>query len=97
MEKQIVEFINRRFPVGCEWMNANGFYFAQILKARFHGDIVYDPVDKHFLLWASDGNFYDWSGKRSYSKERKAKLSLWSEYARKDVLQYETIWRNCIK
>ena len=40
MEKQIVDFIQRRFPMDCAWMNGNCFYFAQILASRFVGEIV---------------------------------------------------------
>ena len=97
MEKQIVDFIQRRFPMDCGWMNGNCFYFAQILKARFHGDIVYDPIDGHFLLWAPDGNFYDWTGRREYTEHEKSKFVLWSEYSRKDILDYSHIWRDCVK
>ena len=68
MEERVLDFISRRFPNESNWMNGNCFFFAQILKARFHGDIVYDPIDGHFLLLAPDGQFYDWTGKREYDE-----------------------------
>lgn len=97
MEEKVLEFIKRRFPVDCDWMSGNCYYFAQILKARFHGDIVYDPIDGHFVLWASDGNFYDWTGRREYTKEQQNKLILWHEYKAKDQLHHSHIWRDCVK
>jgi hypothetical protein len=97
MEEQVLEFIKRRFPNDSHWMDGNCFYFAQMLKARFHGDVVYDPIDGHFLFLASDNELYDWTGRRSYTKEERNKMVLWSNYSRKDPLDYEHIVRDCIK
>ena len=97
MENQILDFIKRRFPNDCNWMDGNCFFFAQILRARFHGDVVYDPIDGHFLLWAPDGNFYDWTGKREYDEAYVRKISIWSDYVTKDPLHYSHIWRDCVK
>lgn len=97
MEKEVLEFIHRRFPVDCNWLNGNCYFFAQILTDRFPGDIVYDPIEGHFLFWGYDNNFYDWSGQRTYTKEQIDKFVMWQEYQRKDALHYFHIWRDCVK
>lgn len=97
MEDQILEFIKRRFPNDSHWMDGNCFYFAQILKARFHGDVVYDPIDGHFLFLASDDQLYDWTGKRIYTNEERRKMCLWKDYSLKDPLHHDRIYRDCVK
>lgn len=97
MEEQILEFIKRRFPVDCNWMNGNCYFFAQILASRFGGDVVYDPIDGHFLFLTYANELYDWTGRREYSDEQKRKMVLWSEYSIIDPLHHEHIWRDCIE
>lgn len=42
---EVLEFIHRRFPVDCDWLSGNCFYFAIILKSNFKsGDIYYDVI-----------------------------------------------------
>ena len=97
MEEQILEFIKRRFPNDSHWMDGNCFYFAQILKARFHGDVVYDPIDGHFLFLASDNQLYDWTGRRIYTNEERRKMFLWKDCPLKDPLHHDHIYRDCVK
>lgn len=97
MEKQVLDFIKRRFPQDCNWLDGNCFFFAQILASRFPGDVVYDPIDGHFLFYGNDENFYDWTGRRSYTEEQKSEFILWHNYSTKDCLHYAHIWRDCIK
>lgn len=97
MKKDIIEFINRRFPEESNWMNGNCFYFAQILASRFHGEIIYDPIDGHFLFLASDDQLYDWTGLRIYEKGRRRKMVVWRDYMNKDPLHFQHIWRDCVK
>lgn len=97
MEEKILEFIHRRFPMDCGWMNGNCFYFAKILQARFYGEIVYDPIDGHFLFLATDGNLYDWTGRREYTQEQRRKMFLWRDSASLDAKLHERIVRDCIK
>lgn len=89
---EIVEFIRRRFPVDCDWTTGNCYYFAVILQARFpDGQIVYDPIDGHFLFLYHD-RLYDYKGKaksRSYV--------LWDDYDKYDALQKQVIIRDCIR
>ena len=96
MKDEIVEFIQRRFPFDCNWLNGNCYYFAQILDSRFMGDIVYDPIDGHFLF-LHNNNYYDWSGRREYSKDRVKQFIDWNTYFFKDRLHYNRLWRDCVE
>ena len=97
MEEQVLDFIKRRFPQDCNWLNGNCYYFAEILASRFMGDVVYDPIGGHFLFYGYDEKFYDWTGRRDYTEEQKSKMILWDSYSAKDNLHYRRIWRNCVK
>ena len=97
MEEQILEFIKRRFPQDCHWLDGNCYFFAEILASRFMGDIVYDPIEGHFLFYGYDENFYDWTGRRDYTEEQKKKMVLWKDYFHIDNLHYQHIWRDCVK
>ena len=54
LEEIVLKFIKRRFPVDCNWLSGNCYYFAQILMARF-------PEAK-IILYACSRSFYceDW-------------------------------------
>ena len=97
MEEQILDFIKRRFPNDSHWMDGNCFYFAQILKARFYGEVVYNPINEHFLFLASDNQLYDWTGKRIYTNEERKKMCLWRDYPLKDPFYHDHIYRDCVK
>ena len=97
MEQQVIDFIHRRFPDKSDWMTGNCYFFAQILVSRFSGDIVYDPIEGHFLFYGYDENFYDWSGKRDYTKEQISKFVMWPGYTARDPHHHSRIWRDCIK
>ena len=97
MEAQILDFIKRRFPNDSNWVNGNCYFFAQILANRFVGEVVYDPIDGHFLFWASDNNFYDWTGRREYTAEQRKKMFIWQDGVLKDSLLYGRIRRDCVK
>ena len=104
MNKEILEFIERRFPITdwdyAEWMGQNCYYFARILKARFKGEIWYDLVDGHFLFKQGD-YFYDWTGCRlEYQMDKPEtvdNLVKWSTYKKIDPTHYERITRDVIK
>ena len=98
MKDEILEFINRRFPKDCDWLNGNCFYFAKILQARFSGAIFYDLIDGHFLFYRicndkSKEGFYDYSGKVNPITER---LVSFEEYRDVDHLHWEHIVRDCV-
>lgn len=90
---EVLEFINRRFPVDCDWLTGNCFYFAIILKSNFKsGDIYYDVINGHFIF-LYDGIYYDWSG----MVKPDGVLVKWKDFKNYDPLQYEVIVRDCIK
>jgi hypothetical protein len=48
---EILEFIHRRFPQDCHWLDGNCFWFALILKKRFPNvEIFYFPIQGHFVV-----------------------------------------------
>lgn len=92
MEQKILEFIHRRFPQDCDWINGNCYFFAIILQSSFGGKIYYDVINGHFLA-KIDEFYYDWTGK---SKEFGV-LVEWSKFDEYDQLQKERIIKDCIK
>lgn len=97
MEEQVLDFIKCRFPMDCGWTNGNCYFFAKILESRFIGDVVYDPIDGHFLFYGCDDKFYDWTGRREYTQEQIDKMVLWKTYSFKDSLHYSHVYRDCVK
>ncbi len=89
----IIDFIKRRFPTDCNWLNGNCYYFAQILLARFPcGKIYYDVIDGHFLFCLNN-HFYDWTGERQVNIDN---LIDWSTYQQEDPKHYARIVRDVI-
>ena len=94
MEKTIKNFIKTRFPIDCNWLNGNCYYFAAILKARFpEGIIYYDVIDGHFVF-GYEGKKYDWRG--LVSEEGEHYYVKWDEFHNYDRLQKFRIMENCI-
>lgn len=91
----VEEFINRRFPVDCDWMTGNCYFFALIIKSVFSGRIVYDPIDGHFLCY-TDGGYYDWTGRRDYSAEEINNFVDWEMYMWHDPSHASRIMRDCM-
>ena len=103
MNKEILDFINRRFPISewdyMNWMTENCYYFARILKSRFKGEIWYDLVNGHFLFKQGDC-FYDWTGWRmEYNMDKPEtvdNLVKWADYKKIDPVHYDRIVRDVI-
>lgn len=94
---KIENFIKRRFPINCDWMEGNCYYFARILQMRFSGEIWYDIIDGHFLFY-KDGTFYDWTGIRDeYELNKTDGLVKWPEYAEIDSAHFQRIVRDVIE
>ncbi len=93
IENEVLEFIHRRFPIDCNWLNGNCFFFAVILKNRFpNGTIYYDVINGHFIFKYKD-NYYDWTGiiyPDGYLVE-------WDNFDDYDSLQKQRIINDCIK
>ena len=98
MEKQILSFIKKRFPDEADWLRSNSYFFAQILANRFCGDVVYDPIDQHFLFLTYTRELYDWSGRKEYSKERKRQMFLWNEMSDMDSakINRDGVWKEFV-
>lgn len=61
-EREILDFIQRRFPKDGDWTTGNCYWFAVILGNRFFLEKYYQPKKGHFV--AGDGHrFYDWTGR----------------------------------
>ena len=89
----VLEFIHRRFPVDCHWLDGNCYYFALILIDRFPcGKILYDVIDGHFVC-EIDGRKYDWSGIVEETGEHQ--WVEWDRFPQYDILQYNRIVKDC--
>ena len=88
----VEDFIKRRFPIDCHWLDGNCYYFAVILKARFpEGTICYDLIDGHFIF-EYKGALYDWTGKI----DRRICVD-WEEYQKIDPEHSARIIRDVVK
>ena len=93
-ENEVLEFIHRRFPIDCHWLDGNCYYFALILLDRFPmGKILYDVIDGHFVCQI-DGVKYDWSGIADESG--KHHWVEWDKFNEYDDLQHERVVRDCL-
>ena len=89
---KVEKFIRRRFPIDCNWLRGNCFYFSQLLLARFpEGKIFYDVIEGHFVFKCED-KYYDWTGEvlpQGYLVE-------WDRFDEYDELQKQVIIRDCV-
>ena len=91
---KVVEFIGRRFPEDCRWLNGNCYYFSVILKERFpEGEIWYDMIDGHFLFECG-GRWYDWTGLCEVDMRGMVR---WDKLENMDKLLYDRIVRDCVR
>lgn len=89
--EDVLEFIKRRFPMDCKWVDGNCYFFAVILNERFpNGEIVYDVIDGHFLLKLGD-KYFDHRGVSTPIKP----IS-WRDFDSYDCLQKQSIVKYCI-
>lgn len=98
MEKEILEFIRRRFSERERWIEGNCYYFAVILQERFKhtymGFIWYDVVWGHFVYGNMDEGFYDQRGR--YEREG-MKMELWNDMKYVDESRRKRIYKGCIE
>lgn len=89
---EILEFIKRRFPVDCNWITGNCYYFAIILLSRFpEGTVYYDVINGHFIFKCDD-HYYDWTG----IIEPDGYLVEWNKFDEYDSLLKQRIIRDCL-
>ena len=94
-EKEVEEFIKRRFPIDCNWTSGNCYYFAKILEARFpFGRIWYDTIKGHFMYQIGDF-FYDYTG--SLGRFVYKHYIPWDRIDKYDKNVKERLIRDCIK
>ena len=92
-DDEVLEFIERRFPGDCSWLNGNCYYFALILKDRFpQGEIFYDVIYGHFVF-KYNGNYYDYSG---INEDDDGYRVSWTSFDEYDSIQKTRIIRDCI-
>ena len=91
---EVLDFIHRRFPDDCRWLDGNCYYFALILQDRFGGDIYYDVIDGHFACMIA-GVLYDWSGIVDDSEDDGHRWIAWDRFYEYDSLQFERIVKDC--
>lgn len=92
MNNEILEFIKRRFPTDCKWLDGNCYYFAQILLSRFpEGNIYYDVINGHFVF-LYESKFYDWTGQCKPD----GYLVEWDSFDKYDMAQKERIVKDCV-
>jgi len=85
-------WIEERFPEDSHWTDGNCYLFATILQAAFPGgDIVYDPIEGHFL-YRYDHLFYDWHGEH----EEPDVWYDWETYADTDYSHWRHVMRDCV-
>lgn len=94
MKEKILNFIQKRFPTDCNWLDGNCYYFAVILQTRFSGDIYYDVVNGHFVACIKD-KLYDWTGE--VEEDEDSVYVKWKDFAYYDEYRAERIIRDCIQ
>ena len=88
---EVLEFIQRRFPVDCNWKSGNCYWFSVMLHHKFPKSIIYyDVIDGHFCT-KIDGVYYDWEG--VYTPIFPVEWDKFDEY---DSNQKQIIIRDCI-
>lgn len=94
MNDEIIDFIEEfkyKYKEEIEDVFSNGYcyFFAIMLKERFGGEIVYDPIQNHFAL-CRNLKKYDIIGYTNGHFEN------WESYQEKELLDTERIYKNCI-
>lgn len=92
MSDFVVDFIMHFQNLGTIDTFTNGccYWFAVILKERFQGTIMYNPIDNHFATLIN-GFLYDITGQISRDGWEE-----WDEYKKLDELETERIYKYCI-
>lgn len=90
---QISEFIHRRFPDNCHWLDGNCYWFAVILSERFNLTIYYLPVTGHFVA-GKYHRYFDWTGEVLVDSQTPI-LSLRTLYL-EDTRLYRRLTRDCM-
>ena len=76
------------------FLNGCCYWFAHILKARFGGRILYDPIDGHFVCRIG-GKCYDVTGETEPACGE-GRLIDWETYGTKEPRHHERILHDCV-
>lgn len=94
---EVVEFINN-FKKGwnAEYLErvftkGNCYHFSVILKNIFYGDILYDPIQGHFIT-KIESKYYDITGEI----DRPKIIYIWDNMKLEEPDQYKNIMMNCV-
>lgn len=90
---KVIRFIEHFQNLGTIDTFTNGccYWFAKILEERFNGEIMYNPVDNHFVTLI-DGLLFDITGKLDNNEN----WYQWDEYKKLDELETKRIYKYCI-
>lgn len=92
IRENILEFIRRRFPIDCNWLTGNCYYFSIILLDKYpQGSVWYDVINGHFVFKYGE-YYYDWTGEITPD----GYLVEWNKFDKYDSLQKQVIIRDCI-
>lgn len=99
MKDKITAFINNFKSLHVReiedaFMCGNCYWFAHILTSRFGGNIMYMPVDNHFIS-KIDGRYFDVRGDITRDVEN-AKMYFWNTYINEDASDYYHVMRDCV-
>ena len=97
LSNEVLSFINsfkKMYPQEIEDVFSNGYcyWFSFILTNRFNGEIIYLPIQNHFVSFINN-NYYDING----IVNLKEKPYNWNEYKQFDELDYQRVIKYCIK
>lgn len=96
MEKEILDFISRRWEGYCNWLDGNCLWFAYILQKRFPQlQIYYLPIEGHFVCGILQENkmlFFDWRGKIIVEEEP----ILFESIKKEDINYYNRLIKDCL-
>lgn len=93
--EQILSFIKGFDPCRDFFLSGYCYWFANILCQRFHGTLVYDGVDNHFMA-RIEGELYDASGNVT-NLYRYHLVEEWEKYRKRDPLHTARIVKGCIE
>lgn len=95
-ERDIIDFIQRRWKKDSKFLDGNCYWFAHILATRFPQlEIYYLPITGHFVAGNGEA-FFDWQGRKNiwdYYHETPMKFE---EIKEQDELYYNRLVRDCI-
>lgn len=77
MKNEILNFIQKRFSIDCDWMTKNCYWFARILCIQFTFLSIYYQFDVgHFIaVDRIQKVYYDYEGEHSFNDSNCVELS----------------------